>query len=83
MLDEQTIRQFDAEITAVKACSTYAEAIALAPTLKLKLTQVPGLPDDADELAEEGHEPEDAFDWSETGPVADGDWPPMPTAFGL
>lgn len=55
--------------------------MALAP--KLKLTWAPGVPEDADVLEDEDLSPEDTYDWSETGPVQEGDWPPMPTALSL
>ena len=79
--EEKSIRKFDAEVTAVKACSTYREAMSLAP--KLKLTYVPGVPEDEDELEDEGLTPGDPYDWSEAGAVQDGDWPPMPTTFAM
>ena len=79
--EEKMIRKFDAEVTGVKACSTYREAMALAP--KLELTWAPGVPDDEEELEELGLTADDPYDWSEAGAVHDGDWPPMPTAFAL
>lgn len=79
--DEVFVRNFDAEVSAVKACATVREAIQL--NQELKLTYVPGIPQDEEELEDEGLTLESHYDWSETGAVQDGDWPPMPTALSL
>lgn len=69
------------EVAAVKRCTTVAEAMELARTVTL--TFVLGVPDDVDELQRLGLQPTDRYDWSHTGEVSDGDWPPMLTALSL
>ena len=65
----------------MKACSSIGEAMELGQSLKL--TWVPDAPENLEEMEDEGLEPGDPYDWSQTGAVADGDWPPMPTALSL
>ena len=47
---------------------------------RLQLTTVLDAPADEDEMAELELSADSPYDWSETGSVADGDWPPMPSA---
>lgn len=80
-LDERYARALDAEVTAVKTCTTYAQAMAVAETVSL--TRVPGLPEDVEELEDEDLTPDSPYDWSTTGEAGDGDWPGMPTGMSL
>ncbi len=79
--DEERVRALSAEVSAVKACSTVGAAMELGESLTL--TWVPDAPEDLEEMEAQGLEPGDSYVWSETGSVADGDWPPMPTALSL
>lgn len=71
----------DAEVSAVKACSTVGQAMELNNSLRY--TPAPGVPETADELEDEGLSHDDPYDWSASDAVQDGDWPPMPTALSL
>jgi hypothetical protein len=76
-LEEGHARALDAEVSAVKACTTVEQARKLAPTLQHTL--FPGIED----LEEHDGDPGAPWDWTEQGAVQDGDWPPMPDALSL
>lgn len=76
LLDERG-RQWAIEAAQIDECTTYAQVRALEP--QLTVAWAPDL---------DGFDPEDypddaAYDARSSGSAADGDWPPMPTAFTL
>jgi hypothetical protein len=78
---EPYITELADEVNAVKACSTVGAAMFL--DARLQHTFVPGVPEDPAEMESEGVRAEDAYDWSATGSVEEGDWPPMLTQLSL
>ncbi len=80
-VEESYGRALAEEVAAVKACTTVGEAMELDQ--RLQLTTAPGAPVDEDEMVELELAPDSPYDWSESGPAADGDWPPMPSALAF
>jgi hypothetical protein len=79
--DETQFRELSEEVERVKGLTSVRSAVALAA--ELKHTHVPGIPEDLDELEEDGVSLDDSYTWADQGEVHDGDWPPMPTALSL
>jgi hypothetical protein len=71
------LETYSAEVVAIQQCTTTDQLAQLIPTLT-----VASPPVDLEDL-EEGYEVDSPWDWRETDAVADGDWPPMPTANAL
>lgn len=77
LLDEMEARHLAAEVAEIQAVTTLGGLRSVAPSIRYTW-----LPADLDEFEDE---PDDTpWHWEQDGEgVADGDWPPMPTAYAL
>jgi hypothetical protein len=79
LLDQEHAQGLSKEIAGIQACTTIGQVRQVEPTLIH--TWVPDI-DFEDEECERLSD-DTPYDWSSTGDVSDGDWPPMPDSYAL